>query len=451
MFFFTEYYLITHSNYCKIQNQPIALFTIIATGHHIRQRSYNAQSYKWKLNMNKMIKCKTIKKIDSGKLHHQCSDMVLSNHKNGLKLSENQNLDTIISHLSTTDNLQKGIVCGFNVDTIKCEFPSDCGIKCLAFIRASEVSNQTVEQFEIPPQKIKFKLMFCHNTVNNNQILLDKLQSLSYFIVQEVIVKRKIAVGTLYVGTWYVSKMKLIEKNPQTSVSNYQHFIDYDCINKPIASLDKLQLDNRHEIQQNKTSKLYIGVITSVDVFKDGKGQYFGNAIHTFLNQSKSKLRQTGKVEHNPQLNRIKYWTKPCDYYFKCKIDEDYLGDNFKLAMKVAGGVRMRKNVQSPSIFRELEEYLIKRGIINKKYDAIAANLYKAPGSSIEQHCEDDRYSDVVIVNFCSNKKIKTHLSINRGVMHGTTEVDIPCEHENVSKFDSLVCFFSIFVYIFCL
>ena len=445
--FCIEYYFIKYPNYCKIQNQPIAIFTINETGHHIRQRSYNAQSYNWKLDMNKMIKCKTIKKIDSGKLHHQCGDMVLSNHKNGLKLSENQNLDTIISHLSTTDNLEKGIICSFNVDTINCEFPSDCGIKCLAFIRSSEVTIQTEEPLEIFPQKIKFKLMFCHNILKDNQILLDKLQSLSFSIVQHVIVKRKIAVGTIYAGTWYISKLKLIEQNPQTSISNYQHFIDYDCINKPIASLDELQLNNPNEIQQNKTSEVNIGVITSVNVFKDGKGQYFANNIHAFLNQKKSKLKQNGKVEYNPQLNRIKYWTKPCDYYFKCKIDEDYLGDNFKLAMKVAGGVRMRKNVESPSIFKELEEYLIKRGIINKRYDAIAVNLYKAPGSSIEQHFEDDRYSDVVIVNFCSSKKIKTHLSINRKGMHGTTEVDIPCEHENVSKFDSLVCFFIFFCF----
>ena len=441
-FFFTEYYSMDYSNYCKLQNQPIAIFTINATGHHIRQRSYNAKFYKWKLNLKKSIKCKSIKRVESGKLHHQCSDMVLSKHKNGLKFSDDQNLDKIISHLSTTNNLEKGIVCGFNVDVMNCEFPSENGIQCLAFIRASIVTNRTDEESEIIGQKIKCKLMFYDNMLKDNQIILDKLQSLSWFIVQEVIVRRKIAVGTVYAGTWYVSRMELIRQNPQTGVSNHQHFIDYDYINKPIASLDKLQLDNAHGVEQNKSSKVIIGITTSVDVFKDGKGKYFGKAIHAFLTQSESKLKKTGKVEISNRLNRIKYWTKPCDYYFKCKKDKDYLGRNFKLAMEVAGGVRMRKNVESPSIFRELEEYLIKQGIINKRYDAIAANLYKAPGSSIEFHCEEDRYSDVVIVNFGSNQNIMTYLSINQSGIHGTTEVDIPCKHGDVSKFNSLVSFF---------
>ena len=79
--------------------------------------------YDWTLDLKNNIKYKTIKKIDAEKLHHQFSDAVLSNHEKGLKFSaSNQNLDNIISDLSTTTNLEKGVICSFNIDTMNFNF-----------------------------------------------------------------------------------------------------------------------------------------------------------------------------------------------------------------------------------------------------------------------------------------------------------------------------------------
>ena len=58
--------------------------------------------------------------------------------------------------------------------------------------------------------------------------------------------------------------------------------------------------------------------------------------------------------------------------------------------------------------------------------------------SSIAAHYEDDRFENVFHASFTSkHPAFKTFLSINQSNLHGTSEVDVPSEDQDVIDFDS--------------
>ena len=451
--------IIKENQYCQIRNQPFALFSISSEGHHIRQTVQSAQFYQWTLDFGVKVKCHFIKKVVMGETNSKCSQMVQSGHQNGIKLTSTATLQSIITRLATTTDLNNGIICSLKADTKNNKFPASQGMLMLIFIKAAPITRRLKgKKPQRIGQKIKIKSMINEREFKDRMIR-DKLQSLGQCMTHEIVVKQKIVVGSSWNGRFYFGKREHVkntrriidwqmEEKTSREISEYEYHVEYDSLDKPVASLEDVQRTQAQRENREISSKVSIGITGFENVYTKKTSEYFGASLYALIKTPTNQLRKLFKVEINNAMKRIKIWHLSCFYYYKCTDDKTYLGDYYSKAMKIGGGVRMHNGYDIPVPIFQLETVLLQAGVLKRRSDAIAMNLYEYPSSGIDPHSEDDRYCDVVSCVFTSDPDIKTYLSINQSGIHGTTEVDIESGHLAVWCFDSYV---KIYVFFFLL
>ena len=326
------------------------------------------------------------------------------------------------------------------------DFPE---VKFSKFHGSSNV-NREAKRAIVTGQKVRVKLMLQDVMFQcQSQEIKNKIQCLSQNLAHELIVKQKIPIGTTWNGAWYVSRDEFKSNYPSLmtwgvqaptprTIQVYERYVQYDEVNKPLRSLSNQKAQQVEEQKEH----VYIGCTLLRNVWTQHTANRIGLSLYNFMVGDKSRIRQTGKVEFNENMHRIKYWSWKAFYYFECTEDKTYLGDCFAKAMKVALGVRLQNGYQLIEPLQWLETTGIEAKVMNGPADMVAVNLYHNPtrrsvSSGIVQHNEADRYDDLVVFTFTSNPQVETVLSINQGELHGTAEVDIPSKDMDVVKFDS--------------
>ena len=436
--------VIKENKYFTLTDQPVALFTVSQNRIHIRQTVQSASHHSWKLDFKSVVNYHLIKNIKMTKVNNICTNMVLSNHGVGVALNKSDTFQDIITELSTTQNLNKGVICSLKANLKDCKFPADEGMLILAFIRSSAINNRK-EKTKTVGKKIKIKLMM-KDTEFQQVMTRNKLESLSQDLTQEIVVRQKIVVGTSWGGRFYVAKKQLINTTPKNirldsmeakfNVSEYEYYVDYDEKDKALSSMSEF-----YEHQQS--SKVKIGLTGFEGIYPENLNESLGASLYALIKEPREKLEGLFKYEFNASMKRIKIWHRSCFYYFECKTDIDNLGGktNFNRNMKVARGVRKNNGFAIPAPLMKLQSMLTQTEILSKPVDAIAMNLYYAEDaegtSGIEFHGEDDRYELVVSCVLTSGPDVQTYFSINQHGLHGTTEVDVLSVGDTVWRFDS--------------
>ena len=452
----------TFKRYCNLILQPIALYTVTQNGIHIRQTVKSAvttsSNTKWKLNLDQDdILFTHLKTVVIGELTTNCTEMVKSNGWRGIKLPSKTSIDSMIIQMSTVKSFSGAIVFSSKINTTTFEFPSATGTDCLGIIRAAQItnSNRRAGTTKVKGQKIKIKLALKHRLWNNRLTSKQRgdIQKLGMDLACHIIKDKHVFIGTAWTGTFYSPVLtKICEQKeeftwfPQEqkpTISKFEMYVKYDDKDKPLESLKQLQIKQKID-DEKEIEKVSIGCVSFENIFYSQRVKtYFKKAFYDFMMKSENFKLETGKVETNHNMNRIKYWPWGCFYYFDCQDDHDKLGRNYEKAMEVANGIRIQNGYSWITPLKQLMTGLIQYKVIEEKTDAAAINIYynntaKSVSSGICSHYEDDRFKDVVHVTFTSDEPpIHTALSINQREQHGTAEIEIQSKDCEVLRFDS--------------
>lgn len=486
-----------YSSYCKnvvqfgsLREQPIPAYIIDDKHQHIRQRVVNAKTFKWKLELERVVNCIEQKKICVAQLNIDTGNMVKSNHQEGIKLDSSDKLLSLIMKTTKAKSTNYNIIVSCRVDLDALTFPSNKGVYCLIVIRASEIVNRKKDLSVKIGNKIKMKLVFDSQDWYQKQDMPDKIQNLLMALTKQLIVKDKIYIYGNHGGAWYYSKEKLkttyqVEEDANVRTINvYTNYVDYQNTQRPIPTLQqeqrkqqkKMNVDDENEDEQKEESdeedidmliyeeseekkqndtevyQLDVGADSYRNVWSQQFEEEISKEIYEFMSQSSEELNKHGKFEdkRKSHVHRGKFWAANGKYWYKG--DKMELGELYSKVMKVAKGVRLfDKSI--PGCFEKLKNKLMKTKVMEEKPDCLACNIYTEGSSSIENHNEADRYRKVLHITFTSNNpRIITYLSINQCELHGTAEVNLRSEHAEIVKFDSLVsfilCFFMLLMFV---
>ena len=433
--------------------QPVALFTVLPNGHQLRQTVESAKYYEWDLDFGVIVDQFFMKRFEMGEMIDVCSQIVRGNDQQQVQLKPTGTFEGIIKQLSETKNLENGIICSLKADINQRKFPSSEGLSILSLIKAAPI----IQRYKNKPskqvgQKIKIRLMVKFEDFQD-ELVRDKLQSLSQDLTKEIVVKRKIVIGSSWIGRFYFGKSKQVkqyerdvnwemEQNVTKNVSEHEYYINYDAKDRSFPSLSEAQEHEAQEHQENKEnaqelSTVEIGITGFKGIYTGQTAQYFGSSLFDLVTLPKMELSKWFKFEESPGMNRLKCWWKRMPYYYDCQTDRAALGKFFNQAMKIGGGVRSYIGVPLPPILIQLQTVLLQVSILERESDCVAINLYKDPRSGINFHGEDDRYVTVTGCVFCSDGTVTAFFSINQSGINGTTEVDIESTHLSIWRFDS--------------